>query len=91
MVAGRMLLTTVLDATDVHSAALPIALVALHVVAVADFLSVWCMCDQLQLGPRQKGGLKRLAALSTFLSLAAFALALGRFVGTIGTWSCVRS
>ena len=77
-----MLLTTVFNAANVDSAAFPIALVTLHVVAVIDLLSVRGVCGQLQLGPRQEGGGVGLSTLATLFVLVAFALVGGSFAGS---------
>ena len=68
VLARGMLLSASLDTANVNSAAFAIAFLTLHVVAVADLLSIWGVRQQLQLCLWKERSLVGLGSLS-FLSL----------------------
>ena len=68
MLEGRVILLTTSDSANMDPVALTIALLALHVIAIADLLAIWGVSYQLQLGARQ------IAGLALIFSFLAFAL-----------------
>lgn len=88
VLGSRMLLVPAFDPTNVDSPTLSIAFLAIHVVAIANLLTIRSVDDQFQLCPRRIGSLKLpgpfvLLALALF-SFASCALCLTLAVGARG-------
>ena len=75
VLARGMLLPASLNTANVHSAAFAIALFPLHVVAVADLLSIWGVCQELQFCSRKERGLEGFGPFSFLSFLLSFASA----------------
>ena len=75
VLVSRVILLTTFDSANVNPVAFSIALLALHIVTIADLLAIWGVSNQLQLSARQ------IAGLALVLSFLTFALS---FVALLG-------